>query len=67
MGIELDEPLQVMVRDDKKKAVADAKVTFTIKAGGCILIKMDGIEEGTSVTTTTEGDGIAKVRLILGK
>ena len=67
VGMELDDPLQVIVRDNKKKAVVDAKVTFSVKAGGATLKQMDGSEEGTSVTATTDSHGIAEVRLILGK
>lgn len=66
VGEPLEKTLQVLVLDKDTNAVEGAEVTFTVKAGGGTL-KDDETESQTTLTVTTNRNGIAEVELILGK
>jgi hypothetical protein len=55
-------PLQVFVHKNTMSPVPNVPVTFTIKAGGGLFSNLS-----TNITVSTNGAGIASVKLILGQ
>lgn len=62
VGQPLARRLQVKVTDSKQNPVPDRDITFTIKAGKGTFDNL-----ATSITVTTNAQGVASARLILGK
>ena len=70
VGKKLPKALQVKVKDKNGTAVENAKVIFTVKAGGGTLKKVEDTSPGdglTRIEVYTKGNGVASVNLILGK